>query len=53
MPLNIKYERSIAPIISVFAAPTFYEIIIHPKIEVVELTVMTAQNTCVGLTAEG
>jgi hypothetical protein len=33
----------------VFAAPTFYETIIYPKGEVVELT---AQNTGVGLIAE-
>jgi hypothetical protein len=28
---------------------TFYETIIHPEGEVVELTVMTVQNTCVDL----
>lgn len=38
-------KKSIPSVISVFAAPTFCETIIHPKGEVVELTVMTAQNT--------
>ena len=33
-------------------APMFCETIKHPKGEVVELTVMTAENTGVGLTVE-
>jgi hypothetical protein len=36
----------------VFAAPTSCETIIHPKGEVIELTVMTARNIGVGLNAE-
>jgi hypothetical protein len=36
----------------VFASPTFCEKIIHPKEEVVELTVMTILNIGVELTAE-
>ncbi len=43
---------SIPSVIPVFAAPTFCETIIHPKGEVVELTVMMAQNTGVGFTAK-
>jgi hypothetical protein len=45
-------KRSISSVISVFAAPTFGETIIHPKEEVVKLTVITAQNIGVGPTAE-
>jgi hypothetical protein len=45
-------KRSISSIIHMFAAPTFCETTNHPKGEVVELTVLTAQNTGVGLTAE-
>ena len=44
-------KRSIPSVIPLFAAPTFCETIKHPKGEV-ELTVMTAENTGVGLTAE-
>jgi hypothetical protein len=33
MPLNIKYERRIAPVISVFEAPIFYETINIQKAE--------------------
>ena len=47
-----NHKRSILSIIHVFAAPMFCETIKHPKGEVVELTVMTAENTCVGLAAE-
>jgi hypothetical protein len=46
---NLKRIHSI---IHVFAAPTFFEAIKHPKGKIVELIVMTAQNTGVGLTAE-
>ena len=45
-------KRSIPSIIHVFAAPTFCETIKHPKGEVVELTVMTVENTGVKLTAK-
>lgn len=45
-------QRSILSVISVFATPIFCETIIHSKEEIVKLTVMTAWNTVVGLTAE-
>jgi hypothetical protein len=44
--------KRIPSIIHVFAAPTFCEAIKQPKGKIVELIVMTVQNTCVGLTAE-
>jgi hypothetical protein len=45
-------QKRVPSVIAVFAAPTFCETIIHPKGEVVELTFMTAQNTCVELTTK-
>jgi hypothetical protein len=45
-------KRSVPLVVLVFATYTFYETIIHPKGVVVELTVMTAQNTVMGLAAE-
>jgi hypothetical protein len=45
-------QKSILSVISMFAAAIFSEIIIHSKGEVVELTVMMAENTCVELTAK-
>jgi hypothetical protein len=43
---------NISSVIAVFAAPTFCETIIHLKGDIVEFTVMTTQDACVGLTAE-
>ena len=45
-------KRSIPSFTIVYAAPTFYETIIHPKVEVVELTIMTTYNKGAGHEAQ-
>jgi hypothetical protein len=47
----INQKSSIPSVVSGFAAPIFYETIMHPKGEVVEFTIMMAQNTGVRFTA--
>jgi hypothetical protein len=50
--VRINQRSSIPSVVPVFATPISCETIIHPKGEIVEFTIMMAQNIGVGLTAE-